>query len=274
FWWNVPSRHEDADVASTVSGLRYVLGQAKERLEIVSPYCVLTSASLENLEGLRERGLAVEVLTNSLASTDAWWAFGGYLRDRRRLVATGVTLSETRPRPRDQATMWSKRPDVVALRAEKREPFLSLHAKCMMLDRQLAIIGTFNLDPRSTHTNTEQVLMIRDSDAVQDLASLMQHDAAPANAWRVGYRDLTCGWFHAPFVRLSEWTGDWLSLDIYPVQPTACFDLKAGATPLPVGDPHFRDAWNEVGPTPEADDTTVRRATAVQTFGAVFTPLL
>jgi cardiolipin synthase C len=274
FWWDVPGRHPDADVASTVSGLRHVVAQAKERLEIVSPYCVLTSASLDNLEGLRARGLIVEVLTNSLASTDAWWAFGGYLRDRRRLVATGVTLNETRPQPKDLATMWSERPDVVELRSGGRAPFLSLHAKCMLLDRQLAIIGTFNLDPRSTHTNTEQVLMITDSEAVQDLAQLMQLDAAPQNAWRVGYRDLTLGWFHAPFVRLSEWTGDWLSLDIYPVQPTACFDLKPGATPVPVDDPRFRDVWNEVGPTPEADETTIRRATAVQTFGAAFTPLL
>lgn len=274
FWWDVPGRAEDADVASTVSGLRHVLALTRKRLEIVSPYCVLTGASLENLEALRARGLEVDVLTNSLASTDAWWAFGGYLRDRRRLVATGVTLSETRPRPDDRAVMWSERPDVVALRAGGRPPFLSLHAKCMMLDRTVAIIGTFNLDPRSTNTNTEQVLMIRDSEAVHDLAELMQLDAAPRNAWRVGYRDLTCGWFHAPLVRMSEWTGDWLSLDIYPVQPTTCFDLAPGQQPVPVGHQDFPRTWLDAGPTPEADDTTTRRATAIQSFGAFITPLL
>ena len=274
FWWDVPGRQRDADVASTIVGLRHVLGLAKERVEVVSPYCVMTSGSLANLERLRERGLAVDILTNSLASTDAWWAFGGYLRDRRRLVSLGVTLGETRPRPRDLAQSWSERPDVVALRDGGRAPFLSLHAKCALIDDQLAIIGTFNLDPRSTTTNTEQVLMIRDSDAVGELARLMHQDAEPANAWRVGHRDLAMGWFHAPFVRLSEWTGDWLSLDIYPVQPTACFDLKAGAIPVPVDSGDFRDSWEEVGPTPEADEAVVRRAAAVQTFGAAFTPLL
>ena len=274
FWWDVPGRLQDADVASTVVGLRHVLGLAKQRLEITSPYCVMTSGSLENLEGLRERGLAVDILTNSLASTDAWWAYGGYLRDRRRLVANGVALSETRPMPAEHAQMWSQRPEVVALRAGGREPFLSLHAKCMMLDSQLAIIGTFNLDPRSTTTNTEQVLMVRDSEVVQELQRLMHADAAPANAWRVGYRDLTLGWFHAPFVRLSEWTGDWLSLDIYPVQPTSCFDLIPGQQPVPVESPDFRQHWREVGPTPGADAAIIRRASAVQTFGAAFTPLL
>lgn len=274
FWWDVPGRQQDADVASTIVGLRHVLGMAKKRIEIVSPYCVLTSGSLKNLEGLRGRGVEVDILTNSLASTDAWWAYGGYLRDRRRLIANGVALSETRPMPADHLQMWSQRPDVVTLRTGGREPFLSLHAKCMLLDSQLAIIGTFNLDPRSTTTNTEQVLMVRDSEVVQDLQRLMHLDIAPANAWRVGSRDLVCGWFHAPFVRLSECTGDWLSLDIYPVQPTACFDLKAGATPVPVDHPNFREVWDEIGPTPEADDATVRRATAVQTFGAAFTPLL
>ena len=274
FWWDVPGRHPDAAAASTVEGLRYVLGETRQRVEIVSPYCVLTSASLENLEGLRARGLSIDILTNSLASTDAWWAFGGYLRDRRRLIATGVTLSEARPQPHDLAHMWSQRADVIALRAGGREPLLSLHAKCVLLDRTLAIIGTFNLDPRSTHTNTEQILMIKDSAVVQDLARLMEDDAAPRNAWRVGYAELTCGWFHSPFVRMSEWTGDWLSLDIYPVQPTACFELKEGTSPVPVDDPAFRDTWTGVGATPEADDATIRRATAVQAFGAAFTPLL
>jgi putative cardiolipin synthase len=116
FWWDVPGRQEDAEAASTAVGLRHVLGLAKERIEIASPYCVLTSASLGKLEALRERGIAVDILTNSLASTDAWWAFGGYLRDRRRLVSIGVTLSETRPQPKDLTHMWSQRPDVVALR--------------------------------------------------------------------------------------------------------------------------------------------------------------
>jgi len=274
FWWDVPGRQEDATSSSTVNGLRYVTDQAKEKIQIASPYCVLNSNSLENLESLRERGIAIEILTNSLASTDAWWAFGGYLRDRRRLVATGVELSESRPRPRDIAQMWSERPDVVALREGGREPFLSLHAKCLLLDTKLAIIGTFNFDPRSIHTNTEQVLMIKNSPVVDELAAMMRLDADPANAWRVGCRDLTMGWFHAPFVRMSEWTGDWLSLDIYPVQPTSCFDLKPSATPVKASDSTFYEMWNDVGPTPEADDGTARKAAAVQTFGAAFTPLL
>jgi phosphatidylserine/phosphatidylglycerophosphate/cardiolipin synthase-like enzyme len=275
FWWDVPGRIEQAASSATVYGLRQVMGIAERRVEIVSPYCVLTRASLDNLRGIIGRGVAVDILTNSLASTDAWWAFGGYLRDRRRLVAEGVALHESRPHPAAIGRMWSVRPDVAALRAGgAREPFLSLHAKCALIDERIAVIGTFNLDPRSTHINTEQVLMIRDGDLVRDLARLMREDAAPQNAWRVGPRDLALGWFHAPFVRLSEWTGDWLSLDIYPVQPTTCFDLAPGRQPVPVGHADFPTTWLDVGPTPEADDTTVRRATAIQSFGAFITPLL
>lgn len=275
FWWDVPGRIEQAASSATVYGLRQVLGVAERKVEIVSPYCVLTRASLDNLRSITARGVSFDILTNSLASTDAWWAFGGYLRDRRRLVAEGVALHETRPQPADAARMWSMRPDVAALReGGERGPFISLHAKCALIDERIAVIGTFNLDPRSTHINTEQVLMIRDGDLVRDLARLMREDAAPQNAWRVGPRDLTCGWFHAPFVRLSEWTGDWLSLDLYPVQPTTCFDLVPGQQPVPVSDPAFPGAWRDVGPTPEADDTTTRRATAIQSFGAFITPLL
>jgi hypothetical protein len=116
--------------------------------------------------------------------------------------------------------------------------------------------------------------MIRDGDLVGDLARSMRADAAPANTWRVGPRELAMGWFHAPFVRLSEWTGDWLSLDIYPVQPTTCFDLVPSQQAGPLADPALHFDWRDAGPTPEADDATIRRATAIQSFGAVITPLL
>lgn len=272
FCWDVPGRPERADATSTGAGLHHVLSQASSSIEIVSPYCVLNSASLDRLQDLRDRGLTIDILTNSLASTDAWWAYGAYLRDRRRLIANDVAVYETRPLPADLASMWSVAPEVVALRRGGREPFLSLHAKCVLADEKVAVIGTFNLDPRSKHINTEQVMILWDDAVAADLATLMRQDAAPSNAWRVGLRDL--GWFHAPFVRLSEWTGDWLSLDIYPVQPTTCYDLKPGCEPGPRAQTPAAAAWNDVGPTPEASKDIQKRASAIQTFGAVLTPLL
>lgn len=274
FCWDVPGRPDAADASSTVAGLARVIAGTQEQLRIVSPYCVLNSRTIDRLQELRERGLAIAILTNSLASTDAWWAFGGYLRDRRRLVAAGVALGETRPRPAELPAMWCDATDVAALRQGGTEPFLSLHAKCVLADGAVAVVGTFNLDPRSQHINTEQVLILWGDAIAGDLATLIDRDSAPGNAWRVGERDLTMGWFHAPLIRLSEWTGDWLSLDIYPVQPTTCFEPVPGAPALPFGVAGSEASWRDAGPTPEASEEEADRAELVQSFGAVLTPLL
>jgi phosphatidylserine/phosphatidylglycerophosphate/cardiolipin synthase-like enzyme len=274
FCWDVPGRPESADASSTVAGLGMVLADTTRSLDIVSPYCVLNSANLANLRRLCGRGVAVDILTNSLASTDAWWAFGGYLRDRRRLIAAGVTLGESRPRPTALPQMWETGDDVAALRAGDREPYLSLHAKCLLADEEVAVVGTFNLDPRSRHTNTEQVLIVWDAPFAGKLAALMRSDAEPGNAWRIGERPLRLGWFHTPFIRLSEWTGDWLSLDIYPVQSTTCFDLVPGSQPGPGAVPEAGADWLDAGPTPEAETSAANRASMVAAFGAVLTPLL
>ncbi|MFM2090628.1 MAG: hypothetical protein RLZZ127_1117 [Planctomycetota bacterium] len=270
FLWDVPGRPEEAAVASTAHGLQRVVRGAARELHIVSPYCVMNGPTLDLVRDLGERGITVRILTNSLASTDAWWAYGGYLRDRRRLVAAGVDLRESRPRPGDLAAMWSTDPEVAELRAGgTRAPFLSLHAKCLLVDGAVGAIGTFNLDPRSKHINTEQVLMVWGAGIVGDLAGLMRRDGAPANAWRVGRRDISP--LHAPLVRLSEWTGDWLSLDLYPVQPTTCFAPRDGAPP----EPAFPGPdWVDAGPGPEASEDDADAAAWMKTFGAVITPLL
>jgi phosphatidylserine/phosphatidylglycerophosphate/cardiolipin synthase-like enzyme len=274
FCWDVPGRPESAEASSTVAGLGTALAGTTRSLDIVSPYCVLNSANFASLCRLRDRGVAIDILTNSLASTDAWWAFGGYLRDRRRLVAAGITLGESRPRPAALPLMWETGDDVVALRSGGDEPFLSLHAKCLLSDEEIAVVGTFNLDPRSRHTNTEQVLIVWDAPFSRKLAALMRSDADPGNAWRVGKRPLLLGWFHTPFIRLSEWTGDWLSLDVYPVQSTTCFDLVPGARPTPNSVPGAGATWSDAGPTPEAETGAANLAAMVQRFGAVLTPLL
>lgn len=274
FCWDVPGRPEAAGASSTVAGLDRVIAGTKHQLRIVSPYCVLNSRTLERLQDLRERGLSIGILTNSLASTDAWWAFGGYLRDRRRLVAAGVALGETRPHPFDLPAMWSDAADVAALRQGGKAPFLSLHAKCVLADGSVSVVGTFNLDPRSKNINTEQVLILWGEAIASDLGTLIERDSAPRNAWCVGQRDLGMGWFHAPFIRLSEWTGDWLSLDVYPVQPTTCFEPVPGAPELPFGAAGSEASWRDAGLAPEAGEEEADRAELMQTFGAVLTPLL
>jgi hypothetical protein len=76
----------------------------------------------------------------------------------------------------------------------------------VQFDNGFAIISIVNPDPHSPTTNADHVERLRTCEVV--LEWLMHPDAAPVNAWRVEYRDLTGGWFHGPIVRMSERTGD------------------------------------------------------------------
>ena len=95
-------------------------------LEIESPYLVPSKAFLKGLEDLLRRGVDVRILTNSLNSTDNLLAQAGYVGKKEKLVRMGVDV-------------W-----------EFRGPE-SMHAKSAVIDDTTAIVGTFNLDPRSEY---------------------------------------------------------------------------------------------------------------------------
>jgi cardiolipin synthase C len=62
-------------------------------------------------------------------------------------------------------------------------PTFGLHAKSMVVDDHIAVIGTFNLDPRSANLNTECFAVIRNARIAQDVRHAMDVDAQPENAW-------------------------------------------------------------------------------------------
>jgi phosphatidylserine/phosphatidylglycerophosphate/cardiolipin synthase-like enzyme len=53
----------------------------------------------------------------------------------------------------------------------------------MAIDDKIAVIGTFNLDPRSANLNTECVTIIRNEKVAEDLAKAIEADMRPENAW-------------------------------------------------------------------------------------------
>src|SRR5262249_26201306 len=71
--------------------------ETQHELIIISPYLVPSNSELRLLRRLRERGVRVRILTNSLASTDMPIAHAGYIRSRLPLLEAGVELSEVRP---------------------------------------------------------------------------------------------------------------------------------------------------------------------------------
>ena len=152
---------------------------AKTSVTIESPYLVTTPLSQGLFRDAIARGVHVRILTNSLASTDNYEAFSGYQRERDALLAIGVDIYEFKPdaQERRQLMTGALQPTL------GYAPTFGLHAKSMVVDDHIAVIGTFNLDPRSANLNTECFAVIRDAQVAQVVRHAMDVDTQPENAW-------------------------------------------------------------------------------------------
>ena len=68
----------------------------------------------------------------------------------------------------------------------------------MVIDQEIAVIGTFNLDPRSANLNTECVVVIYDEQIAQNLFHTMSEELKVENAWHTTEAfnpDSEAGWF-------------------------------------------------------------------------------
>ena len=144
--------------ASIVDPLRETVQSAREGLIFISPYFVPRESGIDSFRELKEKGLRIRVITNSLASTNHSVVHSGYAPSRRRLLKMGVELYEVRPGARVSGT---RRAGNVSAKG-------SLHTKAFVVDRQKLFVGSFNLDPRSAKLNTELGVIIESP----ELASL------------------------------------------------------------------------------------------------------
>lgn len=165
----------------TTDTLLALIKNAQQEIIIHSPYLITTVESRALFKSLVEKGIRIKILTNSLASIDNLEAFSGYQRDRDELLATGVEVHEFKP---DAAIQYQVM-DQGIKRDSTAIPTFGIHSKTMVVDQKLAVVGTFNLDPRSTHLNTECLTIIRSAGLSKKLRSVMLVDMQQENAWRI-----------------------------------------------------------------------------------------
>ena len=63
-------------------------------------------------------------------------------------------------------------------------PIFGLHAKSMVIDDDITVIGTFNLDPRSANLNTEGITIIPSKKVSLSVKAGMLEEMRPENAWQ------------------------------------------------------------------------------------------
>ncbi len=123
-------------------------GAAQRRLWISSPYLVPDDTCITTLAMARARGVDVRLLVPAIP--DKWIVFlAGYYYERV-FEANGIRV----------------------YRYDKG----FLHQKCVLVDDDLALIGSTNLDNRSLHLNFELMLAAGERQLVDEVAKMLEHD--------------------------------------------------------------------------------------------------
>ena len=198
---DVPAPHDPAllgEFPNQLSGrLIKLLDGAEREIILVTAYLIPTKELEEAVERAEKRGVQVRMLTNSIRSNNHLAAHSFYRKHLHTLVRHGADVHEVRALAKDRRVYMETPVDAKQL---------GLHAKFILVDDNLAYVGSANLDPRSLNLNTEMGLVIRSTEFNRRLRELIAIDFHPRNAWHLKMRD----------DGNLNWVGDDITLDKQP----------------------------------------------------------
>ncbi|NNG05452.1 MAG: phospholipase D family protein [Inquilinus sp.] len=128
-----------------------------DRLTIENPYFIPTDLVAKGLTVLLDRGVEVDLLTNSLRSTDASPIVSIFNKRSEQYIRRGMDVSVYSALPLPGAALTSD---------DVGEARWGIHAKTMVIGEDRTVIGTFNIDPRSKNLNSEIVFICDDQPAL------------------------------------------------------------------------------------------------------------
>jgi len=120
---------------------------ARSHILIQSPYLVLSEAAVQALAEVGRRGTRITILTNSPISSDNALSQAFFLEQWPEMLAR-----------------------VPNLRIFVAGPPRTLHSKTAVFDDQVALVGTYNLDPISMDVNSEVMVAVWSQSFARDIA--------------------------------------------------------------------------------------------------------
>ena len=129
------------------SQLATIMARAQDEVTIHSPYAVLNGFMRDTLKAISDR-VPVTLMINAVENGANLVGSGDYLYHRGDVLSTGVRLLEY---------AGGK----------------SYHGKAVAVDDCLSVIGSFNMDLRSTYLDTELMLVIRSPEINAELRGYM-----------------------------------------------------------------------------------------------------
>jgi putative cardiolipin synthase len=158
-----------------------MIKHAKTSIDILSPYFILDKEGMDLIQKTIQRGVKIRVMTNSMASTDNFEAFSGYHRDRKEILATGVSLYEFKPDANlKYQLMWPIVQSTINYKAT-----YGYHSKTIIIDGHTILLGSYNFDPRSANYNTECSVVIRSEEFANYMEGLLKKELDAMNSWKI-----------------------------------------------------------------------------------------
>jgi phosphatidylserine/phosphatidylglycerophosphate/cardiolipin synthase-like enzyme len=304
FLADLPEKHEGIDIPpgeDASLAMRDLVSATQRELVLQTPYLVLSRPARNLFRELHARDDSPEIIvsTNSLAATDAFPVYAmSHKYKRLYLRELGFRIFEYKPYPEDSpidlaatgalpgpastthptsqplfgsGSAGSASGPVPLKRAGVR---VGLHAKSMVIDDRIGVVGSHNFDPRSDNFNTESLVVVHDPQFAAALNASIRRDMAPVNSWRVARQEKppVLSGLNYSLGKLSEKLP---LFDIWPFPYATSFELREGCNPMPPSDPRFYECHQDVGAFPEVDLPLKSVYTRILTaFGAGLVPIL
>lgn len=147
--------HDDSQQVGT--GIRKATGLAETYVLAQSPYVIPDDLEFETTRRQSGRGVSLEIITNSVARSPNVLAISGYERYKQRMLDAGVRFWEYQGED-------------------------SLHYKSLVIDDRYAMVGSYNLDPRSANLNTEMMFIVDSPSFTAELKRWMEKHRSKAVA--------------------------------------------------------------------------------------------
>ncbi len=271
YFSDAPDKTEDPDQPKDNQLTLHIvelLRSARSQIILQTPYLVLSSTARHVFADLHKAHPPVHVLvsTNSLAATDAFYVYALSYKYKKRYMKLGFEIHEFKPFPGDAADLIANYASLGEADAAtdphynkygqaplKREGVrLGLHAKSIVIDDAIALIGSHNFDPRSDYYNTESGFIIHDRAFAVALRDSILRDDAPENAWTIARRPGS-GVLNRLNNSISDISTALPIFDLWPFRYASSFEIKPGCSALPPGNPQFYECYEDVGDFPEVD---------------------
>jgi phosphatidylserine/phosphatidylglycerophosphate/cardiolipin synthase-like enzyme len=276
-----PQEPHDNELSRRITDL---VRNARAQIVLQTPYLVLSSTARAVFERLHHDRPALRVIvsTNSLAATDAFYVYALSYKYKKRYLKLGFDIHEFKPFPGDAAELITDYASLGPAAASADDSYrkygraplsrpgvrVGLHAKSMVIDDEITVIGSHNFDPRSDHYNTESGFIIFDRALASTIRAAILRDSASDNAWVIAKRPRDT--FSS---RLNGAVADFSAalpvFDFWPFRYAGSYERIPGCPELAPGDRLFRTCYTDVGDFPEVSLPSKTIYTRIVTaFGA------